>query len=210
MAKELEGFVARLTALGGGSGKSRDVYDDWAPTYEQNLKEDYGYIAPRLAVDVFVRYCPPSDRRVLDLACGTGLVGLELADRGYTEFDGLDVSPGMLHVAREKGIYRELIVGDMMQPINLGERVYDGAIAVGCFGGGHLGPEHLAHVIACVRPGGLVVLYMNAIPYDEDDYPAHFNKLEEQGQCRVLTSERSNYMQSIDRPGWAVALRRGT
>lgn len=55
MAKELEGFVARLTALRGGSGCSLDVYEDWAPTYEKNLQQDYGYIAPKLAADVFAR-----------------------------------------------------------------------------------------------------------------------------------------------------------
>ncbi len=43
MVKKLEGFVARLTALGGGSGDSREVYEDWGPTYEGNLRQGYGY-----------------------------------------------------------------------------------------------------------------------------------------------------------------------
>ena len=50
MSKDLEGFVARLTALGGGSGDSRALYDDWAATYEDNLQGDYGYVAPAIAV----------------------------------------------------------------------------------------------------------------------------------------------------------------
>ena len=33
MAKQLEGFVQRLTALGGGSGESRALYDDSAAGY---------------------------------------------------------------------------------------------------------------------------------------------------------------------------------
>ncbi len=208
MAKELEGFVARLTALGGGSGDSRAVYEDWAPTYEQNLQDDYGYIAPKLAVDVFARYCTATDSPILDLACGTGLVGQELADRGYAIIDGLDVSPGMIDVARGKQVYRDFMLGDMTQPIELGQRTYHAAIAVGCFGGGHLGPEHLEHVIKCVRADGIVVLYMNGIPYDEDDYPVHFKALEDRGLCRVLVAKQSNYMQAVERPGWAIALRR--
>lgn len=206
MAKELEGFVARLTALGGGSGDSRDVYENWAPTYDQNLQQDYGYIAPNLAVDVFARYCIDKKARILDLGCGTGLVGRELAKQGYNDIDGLDISPGMLDVARGKKIYGDLIVGDMTQPIDLGERSYDAAIAVGCFGGGHLGPEHLRHIIECVTVGGILVLYMNGIPYDEDDYPAHFKSLEADGTCSILAQEQSNYMQSVERPGWAVVL----
>lgn len=208
MAKELEGFVARLTALGGGSGDSREIYEDWAPTYEQNLQDDYGYVAPELAVAVFARHCPDKDTRILDLGCGTGLVGVELSKRGFRHVDGLDVSPGMLDVARSKKIYGDLLVGDMTQPIDLSGQTYDAAIAVGCFGGGHLGPEHLTNIVKCVNPGGLLVLYINDIPYDEDDYPKHFASIEEGGHCRVLAEEKSNYMQSLDRPGWAVVLNR--
>jgi SAM-dependent methyltransferase len=207
MTKDLEGFVARLTALGGGSGDSRDIYEDWAPTYEQNLQKDYGYVAPELAVNAFARHCVDKSTRILDLGCGTGLVGQELAKRGYTDIDGLDVSPSMLDVARGKQIYGELMIGDMTQPIDLDERTYDAAIAVGCFGGGHLGPQHLRHIISCVSPGGVLVLYMNGIPYDEDDYPAHFKSLAADGVCSILAQEQSNYMQSVERPGWAVVIR---
>ncbi len=208
MAKELEGFVARLTALRGGSGCSLDVYEDWAPTYEQNLQQDYGYIAPKLAADVFARYCGDKATRILDLGCGTGLVGEELAARGYSKLDGLDISTGMLDVARRKQLYDNLIVADMTQPIDLGLHRYGAAIAVGCFGGGHLGPEHLHNIIDCVVPGGLLAFYINGIPYDEDDYRAHFKSLEVDQVCSVLVAEQSNYMQSLERPGWAVVVRR--
>ena len=204
MPKILEGFVKRLTALGGGSGDSKEVYDDWASTYERNLQEDYGYIAPRLAADAFAEFCADKDTRVLDLGCGTGLVGQELVGRGYRNIDGLDISPNMLAEAQAKGIYGELITADMTQLIELGGRDYGAAIGVGCFGGGHLGPAHLAGLIRTVRIYGLLVFYINGIPYKEDDYPRHFQALEAQGGWRVLKAEESNYMQAVDRPGWVV------
>jgi predicted TPR repeat methyltransferase len=208
MTKELEGFVARLTALGGGSGESRDVYEDWAPSYERNLQQDYGYIAPRIAADAFAAYCTDTDTAVLDLGCGTGLVGVELSARGFNRFDGLDISPRMLDEARAKEIYGDLMIGDMTQPIDLGGRKYGAAIGVGCFGGGHLGPEHLPGLIGCVRPGGLLVFYINGIPYEEDNYSAHFKSLEADGLWRVLLTEESNYMQALERPGWVVVAKR--
>ena len=208
MAKPLEGFVARLTALGGGSGQSRDIYEDWAPTYDRNLEQDYGYIAPRIAVDAFAADCTDRDVRILDLGCGTGLVGQELAERGFRRIDGLDISPGMLDEARAKQIYGDLLVGDMTRPIELGGRSYGAAIGVGCFGGGHVGPAHLAELIRCVETGGLLVFYINGIPYSQDDYPSHFRSLEADGVCRVLRTERSNYMQQIERPGWVVVATR--
>ena len=204
MPKILEGFVARLTALGGGSGDSKDVYEDWAPTYERNLQEDYGYIAPNIAVDVFEAYCVDKATPILDLGCGTGLVGRELWERGYRNIDGLDISPKMLNEARDKGIYTELITSDMTQPIDISGREYGAAIGVGCFGGGHLGPNHLAGLIRTVRIYGLLVFFINGIPYREDNYPRHFKALEEQGGWRVLKTEEANYMQVLDRPGWVV------
>ncbi len=209
MAKKLEGFVARLTALGGGSGSSLDIYEDWAPTYEDNLQRDYGYIAPRIAADALAAHCGDRDGRILDLGCGTGLVGQELSARGFRHMDGLDISPAMLEQARRKGIYGELLQRDMTAAIDLVGRRYDAAIGVGCFGGGHLGPQHLAGIIGCVRPGGLLIFYINAIPYDEDDYPAQFRALEEDGTWRLASTEKSNYMQALDRPGWVVAAHRG-
>ena len=208
MVKILEGFVARLTALGGGSSDSRDVYEDWAPTYERNLRQDYGYIAHRIAVAAFAERCIDQSIRILDLGCGTGLVGEELAARGFGHLDGLDISPRMLDEARGKQIYCDLLIGDMTRTIDLGGRPNGAKIGVGCFGGGHVGPEHLPEMIRCVRPGGLLVFYINAIPYEQDDYPSHFRSLEADGTWRVRLTEQSNYMQAIERPGWLVVANR--
>ena len=208
MAKELEGFVARLTALGGGSGESRALYDEWAATYEQNLEEDYGYIAPAIAVAALAAHCTDGDTRILDLGCGTGLVGQALAAAGFRQIDGVDISPGMLEQARAKGVYERLTMADLTRPLDLDDDGYDAAIGVGCFGGGHLGPEHLSGMIQAVRPGGLLVFYMNAVPYEEDDYPSHFAALEVTGQWRVRLTEGSNYMEVLDRPGWVVVAER--
>jgi predicted TPR repeat methyltransferase len=186
-----------------------NIYDDWAPTYERTMLTDYGYVAPRIAVDFLLGVCPDRASRVLDLGCGTGLVGDELSNRGYSNFDGIDIAPNMLAEARSKKVYGELLNGDMTGVLDLGGRIYDAAIGVGCFGNGHVGPQHLAELIRTVAPGGALVFYLNGIPFEEDDYRAHYRRLEDTGQWRVLKLERSNYMDALDRPGWVVAARRG-
>lgn len=208
MSKPLDGYVKRLTGMAAGES-SLDVYDDWASGYETTMLDEYGYVAPRIAADVFEGLAPNRDARVLDLGCGTGLVGMELASRGYRHVDGLDISTNMLAEARAKSVYRDLLEGDMTGPLDLGGRTYAAAIGVGCFGNGHVGPRHLEEMIRAVEPGGALVFYMNGIPYEEDDYPAHFKVLENRGLWRIETLEQSNYMRALDRPGWVVGARGG-
>lgn len=45
---------------------------------------------------------------ILDLGCGTGLVGQHLNDRGFCNITGLDVSEKMLDQAAEKNVYKKL------------------------------------------------------------------------------------------------------
>ena len=48
--------------------------------------------------------------RILDVGCGTGLVGSELNRIGYKNLDGLDASPEMLKIAAEKNIFKSTFV----------------------------------------------------------------------------------------------------
>ena len=46
---------------------------------------------------------------ILDLACGTGLLGGEVIKHGYVNLDGLDASLQMLNQARKKNIFKLVI-----------------------------------------------------------------------------------------------------
>ena len=48
--------------------------------------------------------------QVLDVACGTGVVGKEIREAGYTLVDGLDPSKAYLEGAMDRGIFRWLIL----------------------------------------------------------------------------------------------------
>lgn len=75
------GVRERVAAVHGGAELSEllRLYDGWAGRYEQDVAA-LEYRAPYLAAAslAFAFPSPPAEARVLDVACGTGLVGLEV------------------------------------------------------------------------------------------------------------------------------------
>lgn len=94
-----------------GAADTEDLarrYDAWADAYDHDLldAEGYGAVIARVE-DAMLRHVEPA-ARVLELGCGTGLVGRALRKQGYSRIDGLDLSDGMLERARQTGAYRSL------------------------------------------------------------------------------------------------------
>jgi len=56
------------------------------------------------------------DVQIMDLGCGTGLVGKYLAGAGFKDIVGLDISPNMLEEASNKGVYKELHEHTLNEP----------------------------------------------------------------------------------------------
>ena len=77
-------------------------YDEWAAEYDRDLDDEFGYVGPTRAADVFARFLS-TDAVVLDAGAGTGLAGVELAKRGFGVIDAIDLSQGMLDEAKGKG-----------------------------------------------------------------------------------------------------------
>lgn len=96
----------------------RTLYDDYAPRFEKALREGLSYRAPEILRDAVLAACgtlgrEPTFSRMLDLGCGTGLAGPVFAPL-TAAIDGVDLSPRMVDLARQKGVYRSLAVGDLM------------------------------------------------------------------------------------------------
>jgi SAM-dependent methyltransferase len=85
-----------------------------------------------IALDVAGRYERP---RVLDIGCGSARVGEALLDRGAGEYVGVDISPAMLDLARERlgrfGDRAKLIEGDFVGAELAGR--FDLVLALGFF-----------------------------------------------------------------------------
>lgn len=145
-------------------GHVRSFYDRWADTYDDTAGYLDGYAAKHICVDLLAGVHEPGTGGVIDIGCGTGVVGELLAERGFTDFDGVDLSDEMAAKAAAKGIYRSVTGGiDITGPLP-GELAgaYRSAVVCGVFTTGHVPPEALANVMSAVEPGGHVVLSVRA------------------------------------------------
>ena len=95
----------------------RGLFDDFSSHYDETMLEKLQYRAHlhlrTLAERVLPRLTPPW--RILDLGCGTGLVGEAFKDLGRRRAArrGSTSRPRMIEAARARGIYDELILGDL-------------------------------------------------------------------------------------------------
>ena len=142
------------------SETQKKTYREWAPTYDQDLRVEFGYQAPEAAVTALIEHEPQRGSQILDMACGTGIVGELLHVAGYREIDGLDLSPEMLAKAKERKVYRKLGEADLTKDLNL-EPIYDAVICVGVFSHGQKQPFELAKLFAGLKPSGLLLATIN-------------------------------------------------
>jgi SAM-dependent methyltransferase len=134
-----------------GPDDARRMYGDWAPTYETSFAQNWGYIAPR-EIAAILRAEIPRIAEILDIGAGTGLVAEHL--RGLT-VDALDITPEMLEIARPKGLYRNLILGDLTKVLAIPDASYDAVVSCGTFTHGHVGPECFPELLRITRPGAV-------------------------------------------------------
>jgi len=94
----------------------RGLFDDFSSHYDETMLEKLQYRAHLHLRALAERVLPKgaSGLKILDLGAGTGLVGAafkELSAGG--RLDAIDISPKMIAAARARGIYDNLILGDL-------------------------------------------------------------------------------------------------
>ena len=167
------------------------LYADWAKTYDEDFAARRDYRYPAVVAAHFASLATPEDAPVLDIGCGTGLVGVALRRLGAWRLDGLDISPEMLEIARAKGVYANLAAGDLTARLDLPDAAYGGLISAGTFTHGHVGPEALDELMRVARPGALCVIGVNEAHYQAHGFAAAFARLAAAGAVSAPETPRT-------------------
>jgi predicted TPR repeat methyltransferase len=141
-----------------------NYFDTFAETFDSQLLDKLGYRGPQLlhdAVQQAIDATSAGPLDVIDLGCGTGLCAPLFKPLART-LTGIDLSANMLAKARERGLYDELVQGELVEMLSARPADYDFAIAADVLiYFGDLAPVFAA-VAASLRPGGRLVFNVEA------------------------------------------------
>lgn len=173
-------------------------YDEWAATYEQELVGEWRYQAPSVAMRILAG--GGVVQPVLDVGCGTGLVGRFLTEAGFDTIDGVDVSPASLDAARAHGVYRDLAVADFNSgQLPFPDHTYAAVVCVGVLSYAVDPGAIVQDFCRITQPGGRLVFTHRVDLWESQAFGATLLGFQESGVLRdVVWSEPSEYMPGND------------
>lgn len=177
------------------------VYDGWAASYDADLRA-WRYQAPLLTVAALVA-AQPNAAPLLDVGCGTGLVGRELRAAGYGRIVGIDLSARSLELAEATGAYHRLERVDLQaEAIPFPDASFAAVVCVGVMT--YL-PDTTAMVSEFCRVterGGSVLFTQRDDLWGPRGCLADLEALTEVGRCRIESiSEPLPYLPASDELG---------
>ncbi len=160
----------------GNAASIRSLYDEWSSNYEDDTAS-WGYVAPSVAVELLAKHAS-KQAQIIDVGCGTGLVGRALGAAGFHDVVGVDASSASLDLAAKTGCYRALTEVDLTAlPSELPEGHFGGLISVGVM-------TYLPDVAATCRefsrivePDAPIVLTQRTDLFDARSTQAAFDEL---------------------------------
>jgi SAM-dependent methyltransferase len=188
--------------------KMVDFYRKWAEGYDHQMLAELGYTSPITIAQLLNEHLPDKDARVFDIGCGTGLTCTFLHQQGYGNLVGIDLSPDMVRVAQDRGIYQQVMVGDLNLPLEIADASYDAAISSGTFTHGHVGPEPLDEIFRILRPRGILACTVHLDLWQAKGFEEKFNSLIDAGIIECLHLKQDKYYETGDLEGWFCVYRK--
>ena len=174
-------------------GELITVYQKWAALYDKDNDDLLGTVSQPTAVQIFQEFVKDKKLKIVDVGCGTGLVGQELKKSGFINFDGIDISQEMIDIAYGRG-YQNLFLGNLNESLPFKSKSYDAALCVGVFTHGHVGSDRLGELARIVKSGGIICFTVNEGVYDSYGFDSKIKNLESTNIWKILEIRKSDYM----------------
>ena len=174
-----------------------EFYNNFSPEGYAAWKEAINCEHPRKCVQTIVESLPlAKDCAILDVGCGTGIVGKWLSDAGFNNIVGADASDAFISVASTQGMYKETRVlffgqGVDKYPTDLKGR-FDLVTASCVWCPSHIPYMAFDDVHASLLPGGYFVTPICECYWQDGEQEGYKDKMDamvEQGKFKMISKE---------------------
>lgn len=108
------------------------IFNDFSSHYDDKMRNNLSYQAPELLQELIrSEIGDAGGLEILDIGCGTGLAGVGLKERA-AHLAGIDLSPEMIELARERGVYDRLEVAEITAWLDGTQAEFDLIAACDC------------------------------------------------------------------------------
>lgn len=192
--------------------EARDLYDEWATSYDHDLHAS-DYESPQRTVDAVVANISDiaGTTQILDAGCGTGLVGECFAKSklaGRCTIDGNDLSKSMLEVARAKGVYQDLEVANLNEPLGHPDGSYHVITCTGTLTKGHVGAKVFREFARVTSKGGIIVATVHDEIFESNGYKSEVDSLAARNIVEVVSTDDFGIVKGQTKGGRMVVLRK--
>ena len=160
-------------------------FDLWSQGYDAKIVPGI-YLSPARLTVLVTKHVAQFAGPILDLACGTGLMGEELRALGFTDIIGVDLSGRMLERAAAKAVYSRLVKADMHGTLPLNPGSFAAVVCMGAFYEGIADVQALAHVLPLIRPGGHLICDIEMVAWEAGGFGAALRVLAAEGLLDLL------------------------
>ncbi|MDA8850845.1 bifunctional demethylmenaquinone methyltransferase/2-methoxy-6-polyprenyl-1,4-benzoquinol methylase UbiE [Flavobacteriaceae bacterium] len=147
----------------------RQMFDGISKDYDLLNRVISGGIDVRWRKNVVSYLIPEKPKKILDIATGTADLAIELTKTNAEEIVGLDISPGMLEIGKQKVASKgmdkviKMVIGDS-EKLDYNDAYFDAVtVAFGVRNFENL-DKGLQEINRVLRPGGNLVILETAVP----------------------------------------------
>ena len=170
-----------------------EVYRDWAKKYDYDNDHVLGTVSQPKSVNLLSTRLKDKTAKIIDVGCGTGLVGEKLKAKDFIYFDGLDISKDMLSIAKSRG-YRNLFLGSLNKQLPVLDDAYDAAMCIGVFTHGHVSSDRFNELCRIVKPGGYVCFTINEGVFEEYGFKEMIAEFQLNKVWELISLYKDDYM----------------
>ncbi|MFB8797085.1 MAG: aminotransferase class I/II-fold pyridoxal phosphate-dependent enzyme [Microcoleus sp.] len=137
----------------------RGKYDTWVSFYDQEHYDNGWTVLLNHIAYTLLSYLK-KDALILDIGCGTGLLGRELNSYGFKNLQGLDISQKSLDLLKDQGIYNALQLEELGETLSFADNTFDALVSTGVFTRNQVPLESFEELIRILKPGGIFAVVL--------------------------------------------------